>query len=112
MCFANFYWCFIWRFSKIAAPLNPILKTIKSSKLLAPRSFNTDDNQVDSGGGGWVDKTAKNLLKSKKSKNNKTEILMRLSNIGVIKQPLFLIFGTRKSFNKLKQLFTKTPIFQ
>ena len=78
--FANFYRRFIRGFSRIAALLTLMLKTIGSPEL-APKVFKADDNEVVGVGGGRADETAKNLSKSKNSKNIKSEIPI-CTNIG------------------------------
>ena len=64
--FANFYQRFIRGFSRIAALLISMLKTIGSSNL-ASKAFRADNNEVV-GVGGRADETFKNLSKSKKAK--------------------------------------------
>lgn len=50
--------------------------------------------------------------KSKKSKNVKSRSFILLSNIKIMRKPIFLTSGTRKTFNYLKKAFIKVPIFQ
>ena len=95
--FANFYQWFIWGFNKIVVPLISILKTTKTLDL-AQRD---NDNKVVENGGD------RNLSKSKKSKNAKSGIQM---HIEATREPTFPTPGTRKAFNKLRQVFTKDPI--
>ena len=97
--FANFYWQFIWGFSKIAALLTSILKTTRSSDL--PQR--DDDDEVVGGGGD------KNLSKSKKLKNAKSEIQI---HIRATKEPTFLISSAKKVFNQLRQAFTEALILR
>ena len=58
------------------------------------------------GGGDKADD--RNLSKSKNSKNTKSGIQTCIKAIG---KPTFLLPGTRKIFNQLRQAFTKAPIF-
>ena len=51
----------------------------------------------------------KNLSKSKKSKNDKSEILT-CTNIGAMGE-IFLTSNAKKAFNQLRQVFTKALIF-
>ena len=65
--FVNFYRRFIRGFSRIAAPLTSMLKTIGSYEESAPKAFRTDGDEVVGGdGGGIANETVKNLSKSKK----------------------------------------------
>ena len=73
-----------------------MLKTIGSSEVLEPKSFRAGNNEVVKGGGYRANTLSKNLSKSKKLKNDKSEIL---TNIGAIKKPIFLISSIRKVFN-------------
>ena len=84
--FANFYWWFIWDFSMITAPLTSMLKTTRLSN-----SVQKDNNDEVVGGGG-----DRNLSKSKKSKNTKSGIQMR---IGAMGEPTFLTLSAREAFN-------------
>ena len=97
--FTNFYWPFIRGFSKIAALLTSIFKTIGSSDL-ALRELGTDEI-VRSGG------KANDRNLSKKFKNAKSEIQMR---VRTTEEPTFLTPGTKEVFNQLRQVFTKAPI--
>lgn len=74
--------------------------------------FRTDVNKIIGGGGGRVNEMVKNLSKSKKLKNKKSEILTRLSNIKAIEKPMFLTLNGRKAFNYLRQTFIKALILQ
>ena len=82
--FTNFYWRFIQGFSRIAAPLTFLLKTIGSSEKLALKAFRADNNKV-AGVGGRADETVINLSKNKKSRKSTC-----VPNIGVIGEPNFL----------------------
>ena len=74
-----------------------MLKTTESSDL-PPED---DDNEIVGGGGD------KNLSKSKKSKNTKSQTQMCIRAMG---EPMFLTSGTTETFNQLKQAFIKTLI--
>ena len=100
--FANFYQRFILGFNWIAAPLTSMLKTIGSSDDLALKAFKVDNDMVVGGGGGRVNRTIKNSSKSKKSKNNKSEILMCLLHIGAMGEPTFLTPSAKEAFNCLR----------
>ena len=108
--FANFHRRFIWGFSRIAALLTFMLKTTGSSDL-ASKAFRADGNKVV-GVAGRANKTVKDSSKSKMLKNEKSEILMRSSDIGATREPMFLTSDARKDFNHLKQAFIKTPILR
>ena len=103
----NFYWCFIWGFSKIAAPLTSLLKTTGSSEL-APKAFRAEDDEIVSGGGsGRANGTVVNLFKNEKSKK-----LTRVPNIGATKKPNFLTPNAKKALNHLRLAFIKALILQ
>ena len=97
--FANFYQQFIQSFSRITAPFTSMLKTTGSSNL----AQEDNGNEVIRGDGN------KNLSKSKKLKNAKSKIQMRIGATGEL---TFLISGTKETFNQLRQAFTKAPILQ
>ena len=80
----------------MAALLTSMLKMTRSSDL----AQKDDDDEFVEGDG-------RNLSKSKKSKNAKSGIQMRLGATG---EPTFLTHDARKAFNQLKQAFTKAPI--
>ena len=86
--FANFYQQFIQGFSKIAVPFISMLKTTGSSD--SPQR--DDDDEVVGGGAN------KNLFKSKskKSKNAKSRVQMRLGATG---EPTFLNPNATEAFN-------------
>ena len=81
-----------------------MLKTTGSSDT-AP-SFGANDNE-DVGSGGKADD--RNLSKSKKSKNIKSE---KQTRIKAIREPTFLNPDAREAFNQLRQVVTKTPILR
>ena len=80
-----------------------MLKTTGSSDL-ATRELGADEVV---GGGRKADD--KNLSKSKKSKNAKSGIPTCIRATG---EPTFLTPGAKKSFNQLRQVFTKAPILR
>ena len=84
--FANFYWRFIWDFSKIVASLTLMLKTTR----LSDSAQKNDDNEVVGGGNNM------NLSKSKKSKNAKSGIQTCFGAIGEL---TFLTLDARDVFN-------------
>ena len=96
--FANFYQRFIKGFSRIAALLTAILKTIESSVALASR---VDDDEVVSNGGAGRSNTSKKLAKSKRTKS-----------VHNLEESKFLTFEAKDAFNRLRQAFTKAPILQ
>ena len=75
-----------------------MLKITRSSNL----ALRNDNDEVIEGGG-------RNLSKSKKSKNAKSEIQ---THFEAMEEPIFLTSDARKAFNQLKQVFTKALIFQ
>ena len=107
--FANFYRRFIQGFSRVTALLTSILKTTESSGLV-PSVLEAEDKFIG-GGDGRADETARNLFKSKKSKNDKSEI-PTCTNIGVTRKPTFPTLGAREAFNQLRQAFSKAPILR
>ena len=106
--FANFYQHFIKGFSRITAPLTSILKTTGLFGL-APRK--TEDKVVG-GGGGRVDKTMRNLFKSRNLKNNKSGNLMHVPTIKAMGKLIFLTPEAKEIFNYLKQSFIKALILR
>ena len=103
--FAKFYQCFIKGFSRIAALLTSLLKTIRLSNS-ASKTFRADDNKVV-GSGGRANETVRNLSKNDKSRNS-----TRVSNIGAIRESNFLTPDAKKAFNHLRLAFIKAPIRQ
>ena len=89
--FANFYWCFIWGFSRIAAILISMLKTTGSSKKLALKTFKTNDNKVVGSNGSRANKTVRNSFKKS----------ICMPNIRAIGEPNFLTPDAKKAFNHL-----------
>ena len=82
------------------------MKIIRLSKL-APKAFKADNNDVVGNGGGKADETVVNL-----SKNNKSRKLTYMPNIRATREPNFLTFNAKKTFNHLQLAFIKAPIFQ
>ena len=98
--FAIFYRRFIKGFSRIAAPVIAMLKTIGS---FVASASSIDDNEIIGGRGAvsWSD-TSRKLAKSKswtKSGNNSEE-------------PKFLTSEAKEAFNCLRQVFTKALILR
>lgn len=73
---------------------------------LALRALGVEDKVVRNDSS-RANKTFKTLSKSKKLKNDKSE---NLTNIRVTQKLIFSIHGTKKTFNQLKQKFTKALI--
>ena len=69
-----------------------------------------DDNKTIKVGG-RVDEMVRNLSKSKRLKNTKSEIPTYI-NFGAMREPIFLTPSARKTFNRLRQAFIKAPILQ
>ena len=95
--FANFYWRFLYGFSKIARPLTLMLRmsfTIRSAKNLSQINV-AEDAEVGVGGGGDCDKKT---VERSLSKN-----LIRAG---------YLTSNTKKAFNHFWHAFTKALIFQ
>ena len=80
-----------------------MLKTIRPSNLV-PGELGADDNEVIRGSS-----KADNRNLSKKSKNTKFGIQ---TYVWAIREPTFLTLGIKKTFNQLRQVFTKAPILQ
>ena len=99
--FANFYWRFIWGFSKIIVPLTFMLKTSGSSEKSAPKTFKANDNEIVGGDGGRANETVKNSSRK----------LTHMPNIGTTRELNFLTLDVKKAFNYLQLAFIKAPIF-
>lgn len=99
-CLKSSQYC-IQSLSKLDIPLTTILKTNRSSKALVLKTFKADDNKV-ANVGNRVDKIFRNLLNSKKSKNNKSGDLTRVLNIKATRKSMFLTFDTKNVFNRLR----------
>ena len=104
--FANFYWCFIQGFSRIATPLTSMLKTTWSLG-----SAPTEDEVVGDGGG-RADEMVENLSKSKKPKNDKSGNSTRIPTTGATGESTFLTPDAKKAFNRLRQAFIEAAILQ
>ena len=114
--FANFYYHFIWGFSKIAGPLTSILKTdslspsenslnkmIENDEVVG-RSNNSDQNMAES----RKSKNRQILAKSKKSSHpNKSKILINLTMATNADAMGYLTPEVGKAFTRLRQAFTK-----
>ena len=76
-----------------------MLITARSSEILAPKIFKTDDDEfVRNVGSGKVNKMVVDSSKSKKSKNEKSK---NLTYIGALKEPTFLTSDAKEAFNRL-----------
>lgn len=64
--------------------------------------FRVDNNKVFEDDSDKANETIKNLSKSKKLKNNKSENLTYILNIGATRELIFLTSNTEKDFNHLK----------
>ena len=80
-----------------------MLKTTRPSNS-APRELRANDDEFVGGGG-----NNKNLSKFQKSKNAKSGIQ---THIGATRESTFLNPGAKKTFNQLRQAFTKAPILR
>ena len=82
-----------------------MLKIIGLSKKLTPKVFKINSNKVVGGiGSGKADKLVKNLPLTKKAKN---ESQIHVPNIGATREPKFLTFDAKKTFNQLGLAFDK-----
>ena len=77
----------------------------------ASKALRVNDNGVV-GVVSRVDEMFENLFKSKKLKNDKSEISTHFSDIRAIGEPIFLTLNVKKTFNLLKQAFIKALIFR
>ena len=75
---------------------------------MALKAFKAGNDDIVDNSGGKADKTVVDLSKFK---NNKFKKLTYIPNIGAIRELIFLIPNTQKTFNYLKQMFIKAPIF-
>ena len=76
-----------------------MLKTTLLSDLALKKLWANDDEIV--GADSKADEMIKNVSKSKKLKNTKSEILMRINN-GATGEPTFLTSNAKKAFNLLR----------
>ena len=104
--FTTFYQCCIQSFSKIAAPLTLMLKTIGSSKELALRAFEAGNNKVVGGVCGRANGTVVNLSQNEKSRKS-----TYMPNIRATRKPNFPNLDAKKAFNYLRLAFIKASIF-
>ena len=128
--FANFYWQFIQGFSKIAASLTSMLKTIWLPDVLRPKVKNSNSEvfecDVNSGSEEFTKISRKSksqnlakfqkLSKSGKSKGGKSKKLSKSgnsSNFGTTKTgSSFLTSGAKEAFNYLWLAFIEALILQ
>lgn len=69
---------------------------------MAQKAFKTDNNRVVENSNSRVDKIVIDWFKFKKSKNDKSRILIYFSNIKAIRKSIFLTSNAKKAFNYLK----------
>ena len=107
--FANFYWCFIQGFSRIATLLNSMLKTLADQPHTTANKLNNGGGSV---GGADVNSFGFGLNeKSSKSKNKKLAKSRKSSgNSSATVEYKFLTSDTKEAFNLLRQAFIKAPI--
>ena len=74
-----------------------MLKTTRSSKKLALKTFKADDIKIVDDSNGRANETIVNLFKNKKFRN-----LICIPNNGAIEEPNFLTPNTKKAFNYLR----------
>ena len=101
--FANFYRRFIKDFSKIAALLTSMLKTMAPSTLAGSAYTKTNENELDinSGGGIGSDRV-----------NDRIENLSRSIKVKNSSGTDFLTSGTKEAFSCLWKAFIKAPILR
>ena len=102
--FVNFYQRFIRGFNKIAAPLTLILKTIGLFEESAPIALRAGNDKVVKDDSSRTDKM---VVDSSKSKNEKFQKLIRISNIKATRESNFLTSNAKKVFNHLRLAFIK-----
>ena len=81
-----------------------MLKITELSNLVS-KIFKADDNKVVDNGNNKANKMVVNL-----SKNNESEKLTYMPNIGATRKNIFLIPNAKKAFNYLQLAFIKAPI--
>ena len=86
-----------------------MLNSTRLFEKLFLKIFRASNNEVVKNGNNKANKIVINSYN--KLKNNESKNLIRISNIRVIKKPIFLIFSIKKTFNRLKQAFIKALIF-
>lgn len=76
-----------------------MLKTINSSRLLAPKVFRANNNKFVRSSSDRANETVLDLFKFKKSKNTISQIQMHIEAIG---KYTFLTLSTKEFFNLLR----------
>ena len=79
---------------------------------MASKTFRADNNEFVGVDGSKANKTSKNLSRSKKSKNKKSENPTHIQDIGATRKPIFLTPNAKKAFNHLRQAFIKALILR
>ena len=97
--FANFYWCFIQSFNKIAGLLTLMIKKSFATRLLKNLLLLIDVAEVDEVDVGSGCDCENKIVGRSSSKNSNRAIS-------------YLTSDTRQAFTQLRQAFTKAPIFQ
>ena len=87
-----------------------MLKTIRLFEKLALKAFRASNNKVVRNNDIKANKIVIDLFN--KLKNNKFKNLTHVPNIKATEESIFLTPNAKKTFNYLKQIFIKDPIFQ
>ncbi len=111
--FANFYRRFIQGFSRLAAPLNSMLKTTSAAGPANPEQGGQGIQMEDQGEKEPAQKSPKGQKGQKTAKSKKwicaeKAEASRAKNLG--QSRLFLTADARRAFTKLRQAFLKAPI--